>query len=66
MADKIESGGSNSEPCFCIGRQNGEPYCPCMMRELKNFVDKVERGELAIEQTFIDSFKAKLISPNGP
>lgn len=19
--------------CFCIGRQNGEPYCPCVMRE---------------------------------
>lgn len=19
-------------PCFCTGPQNGEPYCPCMMR----------------------------------
>jgi hypothetical protein len=18
--------------CYCIGRQNGEPYCPCQMR----------------------------------
>ena len=21
--------------CFCIGRQNGEPLCPCRMREMK-------------------------------
>ncbi len=21
------------ESCFCVGRQNGEPLCPCMMRE---------------------------------
>jgi hypothetical protein len=20
--------------CFCIGPQNGEPYCPCQMRSL--------------------------------
>ena len=19
--------------CFCIGKQNGEPFCPCMMRQ---------------------------------
>lgn len=18
--------------CFCVGKQNGEPYCPCMMK----------------------------------
>jgi hypothetical protein len=22
-------------PCFCIGPQNGEPFCPCQMRNLK-------------------------------
>jgi hypothetical protein len=20
-------------PCFCVGKQNGEPYCPCVMRQ---------------------------------
>ncbi len=23
--------------CFCIGPQNGEPYCPCKMRQLGVF-----------------------------
>lgn len=26
---------SNNSSCYCIGPQNGEPLCPCRMRELK-------------------------------
>lgn len=25
---------NNINRCFCIGPQNGEPYCPCMMKDL--------------------------------
>ncbi len=42
MSEKNEfsiNGTSNqtvySNPCFCIGKQNGEPYCPCEMRSKK-------------------------------
>jgi len=24
---------SNVQGCFCIGPQNGEPKCPCLMRQ---------------------------------
>lgn len=27
----------NIHPCCCIGEQNGEPYCPCKMKNLKVF-----------------------------
>jgi len=26
---------TNPHPCFCVGRQNGEPVCPCRMRHVK-------------------------------
>ena len=25
------------EGCCCVGKQNGEPYCPCKMRQLGIF-----------------------------
>lgn len=25
----------DSTACYCIGPQNGEPHCPCMMRKMK-------------------------------
>lgn len=27
----------NINPCFCIGPQNGEPFCPCEMISKKVF-----------------------------
>jgi hypothetical protein len=27
--------GPRVRACFCVGPQNGEPYCPCRMRELR-------------------------------
>jgi hypothetical protein len=24
----------NARPCFCVGPQNGEPKCPCMMKDV--------------------------------
>lgn len=28
-------GASSSAACFCVGPQNGEPMCPCMMRNVE-------------------------------
>lgn len=29
---KVENTNTVGTPCFCTGPQNGEPYCPCLMR----------------------------------
>ena len=30
-----ESKDTRSKMCFCMGPQNGDPACPCKMKELK-------------------------------
>lgn len=36
--------------CFCIGPQNGEPYCPCQMREGRDCSDFMKGYRLGFEQ----------------
>ena len=32
MSRVYSTGAANAYPCNCIGPQNGQPLCPCMMR----------------------------------
>lgn len=34
--------------CFCIGPQNGEPYCPCRMRQ-EDYKERKIRERLIAE-----------------
>ena len=36
--------------CFCIGPQNGEPYCPCRMRERRDRSGFMDGYRLGFEQ----------------
>lgn len=31
--------------CFCMGPQNGEPFCPCKMRQMKEWVKIIEKSD---------------------
>ena len=39
---------SNAQPCFCIGPQKGQPFCPCKMRNvtIKNgrYIEEIDLG----------------------
>lgn len=28
--------------CFCMGPQNGEPFCPCKMRQMNEWIKALE------------------------
>ena len=32
--------------CFCMGPQNGEPFCPCKMRQLNEWVKILEKSKI--------------------
>lgn len=32
---KLVSSEQTDPPCNCVGKQNGEPFCPCLMNKLK-------------------------------
>ena len=31
--------------CFCMGPQNGEPFCPCKMRQFNDWVTIIEKSD---------------------
>ena len=39
---------SESAACFCIGPQNGEPLCPCRMRNVTKsngrYIEEIDHG----------------------
>lgn len=35
----------DNRPCFCVGRQNDDPFCPCLMNRLKTIEGR--QGKLA-------------------
>ena len=48
--------GEKASPCFCIGRQNNEPFCPCEMKRMQ--IKKVGDEYIIPEKRFfIDSLK---------
>lgn len=52
----ISMANVNAHACNCIGPQNGQPLCPCMMRgvEIKNgrYVKTIDYGPVS---TYINS-----------
>lgn len=44
-----------SRQCFCIGPQNGQPVCPCRMRDVQiqsgRYVEVVDRGPAPLNST---------------
>lgn len=32
--------------CFCMGPQNGEPFCPCKMRQMNDWVKIIEKSDV--------------------
>ena len=35
LQSKATTNGNQFRVCFCIGPQNGDPVCPCRMRNVK-------------------------------
>lgn len=48
---------TNISSCYCIGPQNGEPVCPCRMRDVKKingrYVKTVDLGPVPTTKTEI-------------
>lgn len=51
----------NVRPCHCIGPQNGEPRCPCMMRNMRQvggrWVEVIDHGPVRSGQEAAEAFK---------
>ena len=50
--------GTEMRPCFCVGPQNGDPVCPCMMRHVK-----LRNGRMILER---DLGPAPSAAPKAP
>ena len=42
---KLEGTKNDVAPCFCVGKQGDDPFCPCLMNRLKTI--KSKHGDLA-------------------
>ncbi len=51
---KFESDNTEMNQCNCIGPQDGEPYCPCMMKNLPELNREIAKGLLAKKSGFED------------
>lgn len=41
-------GGTETRSCYCIGRQNGQPVCPCRMERVRivdgRYIEVIDHG----------------------
>ena len=62
---KYAANKTGSYSCGCIGPQNGDPLCPCMMRSVTvengRYVQKIDHGPVtAGGGKFLDDFQTQM------